>query len=109
MIERIRAGLFPLHRKKRPDKLRHSVLHGNAHNIIVVKAPNDIFTEAIFLMRDDYFLNPTAPEELLEQAKSAATDYTASVSVKDRWKKTLLIVLSALLVLETAGLLMLIS
>lgn len=102
MIGRIREKFFALRRKASAEMPRPAALRGSAHNIIVVKAPNDIFTEAIFVLRDDYYLDPDASsEELLRQARAAAEDYSASVSVRERWKKTLLVVLSTLLVIET--------
>ena len=105
MMERLREKLLLRRGKKGSEKAPHSVLRGNAHNIIVVKAPCDIFTEAIFILKDDYYLHPSASaEELLCQARAAAEDYTASVSVPHRREKVLFIVLSALLLLETAGL-----
>ena len=105
MIERLREKFFTLCGKQKSEKRPHTALRGNAHNIIVVKAPNDIFTEAIFILRDDYYLDSAlSSSELLRQAKAAAQKYTFSVSVRDRRKKALLIALSALLALETAGL-----
>ena len=105
MIERLREKLLIHRGKKGSEKPPHTVLRGNAHNIIVVKAPCDIFTEAIFILKDDYYLRPSASAgELLRQARAAAEDYTASVSVRPRREKVLCIVLSILLVLETVGL-----
>ena len=107
MIDRIREKLFPAHRAKKTEKRRPAALRGIAHNIITVKAPNDIFTEAIFILRDDYGLNGSFPsDELLRQAREAADIYTASVSLRERWKDTLIIVLSVLLCAETAGIIL---
>ena len=105
MMERIRARFFPKYGKSSAAEFPRIPLRGNAHHVIVVKAPNDIFTEAIFLLRDDCTpASPAASAELLRQAKAAAEGYTASVSVRDRQKRILIMALSALLALETAGL-----
>lgn len=88
MIERLREKFLTRHGKKGFQKPPHAVLRGNAHNIIVVKAPCDIFTEAIFILKDDYYLHSSASAgELLRQARAAADDYTASVSGRHRGLK----------------------
>ena len=47
------------------------VLRGNMRRAIVVKTPDDMFSEAVFILRDDY--DPGVSRgELLRQAKSAA-------------------------------------
>lgn len=108
MIERIRERLFFLRSAARRNETRSLPLRGTARNVIVVKAPNDIFTEAIFMLKDDYYLSPSlSSAELLRQAKEAAHGYAASVAVKDRWRTRLIYILSALLALESAGLLLL--
>ena len=78
MISRLRFGL-----RQRADALRRSAaprpgaLKGCMRNVIVVKPPDKRFQEAVFILRDDYFLSPGADEaELLRQAKEAARDYT---------------------------------
>jgi len=110
MIDRIREKLFTVRKNKRSGKTQHEILRGNAHNIIVVKAPNDIFTEAIFILRDDYYLTRSASSaELLRQAKAAADGYTASVSVGNFRKRALIILLMILLFTETAVILWMIN
>ena len=47
------------------------VLRGNMRRAIVVRTPDDMFSEAVFILRDDY--DPGVSRgELLRQAKSAA-------------------------------------
>ena len=47
------------------------VLRGNMRRAIVVKTPDDMFAEAVFILRDDY--DPGVSRgELLRQAKCAA-------------------------------------
>ena len=104
MIERIRERLFIRHKKSVPEKHIRTALHGCAHNIIVVKAPNDIFTEAIFILRDDYYSSsPLSSDELLREARAAAGVCADSAAVRERWKMILIVVLSALLLIETLG------
>ncbi len=47
------------------------VLRGNMRRAIVVKTPDDMFAEAVFILRDDYDTG-VSRGELLRQAKSAA-------------------------------------
>lgn len=51
-------------------------IKGNMRNVIVVNAPCGIFSEAYFVLRDDYFHAPQISREaLLQQAREAAEDY----------------------------------
>jgi len=64
-----------LQARQRPP--RRGTLKGCVHNVIVVKPPDSRFREAVFILRDDYFLNEGVGEaELLRQAREAARDYT---------------------------------
>lgn len=61
-------------RKKYSEPL--PVVHGNMRRVIVVHPPDPMFTEAMFILKDDYFQNPgLSRQELLKQAKEAAGDY----------------------------------
>ena len=55
-------------------------------NIVVVPLPGSIFSQAVFFLRDDYFLtSDISRQELMRQAAEAAEDYTAEkVSVSGR-------------------------
>ena len=56
------------------------VIKGRAGNVIVVRTPNPMFSEAIFILKDDIFATrELSRKEILRQAKAAAKDYTASV------------------------------
>ena len=59
---------------------RTEVIKGTASRVIVVKSPDPgIFREALFILRDDYFLNRgISQEELLRQARQAAEGYVSS-------------------------------
>lgn len=49
------------------------VLKGCARRVLVIKPPGELFTEAVFILRDDYFQTPgLSRQELLRQAKIAA-------------------------------------
>jgi hypothetical protein len=63
-------------RKKYTEPL--PVVHGNMRRVIVVQPPDPMFTEAMFILKDDYFHNPgISRQELLKQAREAAGDYMA--------------------------------
>ena len=107
MMERLRQKLSSVFRqnstKKRRD-MHRTLLRGSAHNVIVVKAPNDIFSEAIFILRDEYVSSPTSSKaELLRQAKAAANGCAASASIGAGVSRGILAVLTVLLALETIG------
>ena len=51
------------------------VVRGNMRRIIVVEPPDPMFSEAMFILRDDYFQTPgLSRQELLRQAQNAAQD-----------------------------------
>ena len=71
-------------------------------NVIVVHPPGGIFSEAIFILRDDYFQTPgISREALLRQARAAAEEYAAAYSPPGGGAR--LIALVALAVLVTGG------
>ena len=59
---------------------RTEVIKGTASRVIVVKSPNpEIFREAFFILRDDYFQTPgLSRQELLRQAQNAARDFVGT-------------------------------
>lgn len=59
---------------------RTEVIKGTASRVIVVRSPDpEIFREAVFILRDDYFLNRGISQtELLRQAQQAAEGYVAT-------------------------------
>ena len=57
------------------------VIRGNMRRIIVVEPPDPIFSEAMFILRDDYFQTPgLSRQELLQQAQNAARNYVGSAA-----------------------------
>ena len=68
-------------RQRRREARRETlpVLRGNMRRALVVKPDDPMFAEALFVLRDDALSAPgVSRQELLEQAKSAAEDYTAA-------------------------------
>jgi len=52
------------------------VLRGNMHRAIVLKAPDDIFSQAVFILKDDFMQGEgVSRKELLRQAGEAAALY----------------------------------
>ena len=107
MMERLCSkisSIFQRRSTKMQKAYHRTLLRGNAHNVIVVKAPNDLFSEAIFILRDEYLDSPTSSKaELLRQAKASASGYAASASVGAGVSKGILVLLTILLALETIG------
>ena len=83
MMGRLReraAALLSRLRRPRREKPRGPALRGRARNVIVVKPRDSRFSEAIFVLRDDYFADRDANrEELLRQAREAARAETGNV------------------------------
>lgn len=64
------------------------VIKGLSHRIVVVKAPNSIFEEAIFVIRDDVLACRGADSAaIIQEARRAANSYVRGVSAP---KKNLL-------------------
>ena len=88
MIERIRRGIFELldalsarrcrQKQKKPRRVPlRGALRGNMRNVIVVHPPEGIFSEAVFILRDDYFAQSgISRAALMQQAREAAEKYT---------------------------------
>lgn len=72
-------GSLPLHLgrlKRRGRRESLPVVRGNMRRVIVVQPPDPMFTQAMFVLRDDYFQTPgISSQELLRQAREAARDY----------------------------------
>lgn len=105
MMERLREGLWQLRQrltaaKSSPGKKPESVpVKGNMQNIIVVKPGNKMFSQAVFVLSDEYVRQSRlSSQELLRQAREAAGEYSGLIAPKPRrgiWLKTLLAVLAA--------------
>ena len=56
------------------------VIKGVSHRIIVVKSPNRLFEEAIFIIRDDVFSDKGADSAaVIKEARRAANSYVKSL------------------------------
>ena len=79
--ERFSALFTSLASRLRPaPRARRSRVKGCMSNVIVVRPPDPMFREAVFILRDDYFQSAAlSRHELLRQAEEAARDYVASV------------------------------
>ena len=69
-------------RRRRRESL--PVVRGNMRRVIVVQPPDPMFTQAMFILRDDYFQTPgISSQELLKQAREAARDYVDQATPAD--------------------------
>ena len=104
MIEKIKRSLMSFGKGLKDVPEAQSIPKGRTHNVIVVRPKNEIFTQVIFIMRDDYFSASALPqEELLQRARQAAGIYIPPLSYRGRRARLITAVLSVLLMLETAG------
>ena len=70
-----------LKRKPRRSAVPRALIKGRPGSIITVKAPNPMFHEAIFILRDDLFSKrELSRDDILRQAAAAAENYTAAVA-----------------------------
>lgn len=93
--------------------LPRGAIKGNMRNVIVLHPKDGVFTEAVFLLRDDYLASPgISREELLRQARAAAEEYTRAAMYTGRkrpprriWRALLLalLVLAALAAFRYTG------
>ncbi len=76
--DRLSAFISRLTRRSRRPEARavwepSPVLRGCMRRMLVIKPPGDIFTEAVFILKDDYFQTPgLSRQELFRQAETAA-------------------------------------
>ena len=87
------------------DAESRPVLRGNMRRAIVIKTPDDMFAEAVFILRDDYFQTPgISREALLRQARAAAEEYAAAYSPPGGGARLIALVALAVLVIGGAAL-----
>lgn len=99
--ENLRPQIFSRSGKHSPrSQVR---LRGKMQNIIVVKPQNPMFRQAVFFLRDDYFLtSDISRTELLNQAKAAAEGYVNENVPPVRGKAILILCLLSALVIAAA-------
>ena len=74
---------------RRRERLSHRretlpVVRGNMRRVIVVEPPDPMFSEAMFILRDDYFQTPgLSRQELLQQAQIAARDCVGTAAPRE--------------------------
>lgn len=70
-------NLIPLrlHKLRQQHREPLPVIRGNMRRVIVIQPADPMFSEAMFILRDDYFQTPgLSRQELLRQAREAAKD-----------------------------------
>ena len=114
MIERIRRGIFDLmdavsarrrRGQKKPRRTPQSgALRGNMRNVIVVRPAEGIFTEAVFILRDDYFTQSgISRAALMRQAREAAEEYTRTALPESAGGETLIARLTLIILAAAAA------
>ena len=77
---------------------KQRILKGCSRNVIVVKSPAPMFSEAIFLLKDELFTSSDADcRSLLSQAEAAAKQYSLELKGKKAPPPYLKYILPALL------------
>lgn len=73
-------SLFPRRRSRGAMGAVHAArgaLKGSERRVIVIHPPGGMFSEAVFVLNDDYYSTPgISREALLRQARAAAEEYT---------------------------------
>ena len=73
-LSRLVAGAWA--RLRRPHRPATARVKGCMKNVIVLKPPDPMFREAVFILRDDYLMGDELNrQELLLQARAAAQSY----------------------------------
>lgn len=97
MMERLRERLWNLRQsicKKRKGKAGSAPIKGNMQNIIVVKPQNKMFSQAVFVLSDDYMRQSRlSSQELLRQAQEAAGEFAPVMLPRKRAASALKIIL----------------
>ena len=75
LLSALRFSLSAPRRQRLSHRETLPVVRGNMRRVIVVEPPDPMFSEAMFILRDDYFQTPgLSRQELLRQAQNAARD-----------------------------------
>ena len=75
LLSALRFSLSAHRRQRFSHRETLPVVRGNMRRVIVVEPPDPMFSEAMFILRDDYFQTPgLSRQELLRQAQNAARD-----------------------------------
>jgi len=97
MMERLRERLWRLRQSictRRKKKAGPAPIKGNMQNIIVVKPQNKMFSQAVFVLSDDYMRQSRlSSQELLRQAQEAAGEFSPVMLPRKRAASALKIIL----------------
>lgn len=77
MMERLREGIWRLQkrlrREKRPQREENwGAVKGWNRSVIVMKPESELFSQVVFVLRDDYLCRSSSQQELLREAQRAA-------------------------------------
>ena len=83
----LRFSLSARRRERLSRRETLPVVRGNMRRVIVVEPPDPMFSEAMFILRDDYFQTPgLSRQELLRQAQNVAQDFVGRAEPPEpRW------------------------
>ena len=81
LLSALRFSLSARRRQRFSRRETLPVVRGNMRRVIVVEPPDPMFSEAMFILRDDYFQTPgLSRQELLLQAQNAARDFVGTAT-----------------------------
>lgn len=84
LLSALRFSLSAHRRERLSRRETLPVVRGNMRRVIVVEPPDPMFSEAMFILRDDYFQTPgLSRQELLQQAKNAARDCVGTAASRE--------------------------
>ena len=84
LLSALRFSLSARRRERLSRREPLPVVRGNMRRVIVVEPPDPMFSEAMFILRDDYFQTPgLSRQELLRQAQNAARDFVGTAAPRE--------------------------
>ena len=84
LLSALRFSLSARRRERLSRRETLPVVQGNMRRVIVVEPPDPMFSEAMFILRDDYFQTPgLSRQELLRQAQNAAQDFVGTAAPRE--------------------------
>ena len=84
LLSALRFSLSARRRERLYRRETLPVVRGNMRRVIVVEPPDPMFSEAMFILRDDYFQTPgLSRQELLRQAQNAARDFVGTAAPRE--------------------------
>ena len=84
LLSALRFSLSARRRERLSRRETLLVVRGNMRRVIVVEPPDPMFSEAMFILRDDYFQTPgLSRQELLRQAQNAAQDFVGTAAPRE--------------------------